>query len=161
MYMHDFFRQPARALSSVTVAMCMCAWMQAALAQPTKAVGDEIALQSDTAVATAGYFQLTWNAEGPVRLVESNTPDFRNAVTLYTGSDSGRTISGRGDGDLYYRIESAATGAVLGEPLRVTVTHHPLSRALTFFGIGAVVFVATLTLIVVGTLQSAQSPDAS
>lgn len=139
----------------------MCAWMQAAVAQPTKAVDDEIALQSDTAVATAGYFQLTWNAEGPVRLVESNTPDFRNAVTLYTGSDSGRTISGRGDGDLYYRIESAATGAVLGEPLRVTVTHHPLSRALTFFGIGAVVFVATLTLIVVGTLQSAQSPDAS
>jgi len=139
--------------------MCLCLWMQAAVAQSAQTMGESVVLRSDTDVATAGYFQLSWNADEPIRLVESKSADFTNSSTIYTGSDSGRTVSGRRDGELFYRLESAGSGAVLGGPLRVIVAHHPLSRALSFFGVGAFVFVATLALIVVGSLRSDKPPD--
>ncbi len=141
--------------------MCVYLWMHAAAAQSAQSTSEPVALKSDTDVATAGYFQLSWNADEPIRLVESRSADFANPSTIYTGSDSGRTVSGRRDGELYYRLESAGSGELLGGPLRVTVAHHPLSRALSFFGVGAFVFVATLALIVFGSLRSDQPPDAA
>jgi len=141
--------------------MCLYLWMHAAAAQPAQDTGESVVLRSDTDVATAGYFQLSWNADQPIRLVESRSADFTDSSTLYTGSDSGRTVSGRRDGELYYRLESADSGTVLGGPLRVVVAHHPLARALSFFGVGAFVFVATLALIVFGSLRSDQPPDAA
>ncbi|HMB72456.1 MAG TPA: hypothetical protein VKQ06_02720 [Gammaproteobacteria bacterium] len=112
--------------------------------------GDPVTLTSDTEIATAGYFQLLWEAAEPIRLVESTTADFDDPHTVYEGSDSGHTVSGRADGTLFYRLESAATGAVLVEPVRVVVAHHPIARAFTFFGVGALVFVATAMLILIG-----------
>mgnify|MGYP000382115906 CR=1 FL=1 len=66
-----------------------------------------------------------------------------------------RLMSGKPDGDYYYRLESAsgtdaAQQVVLSDVLKVTVEHHPLERAFAFFAVGAAVFAATLGLILFG-----------
>jgi len=116
--------------------------------------GTAATLESDTTVATAGFFQLKWEVDGPVRLVESETADFLGARTIYLGADAARVISGKPDGEWYYRLEKPQTGERLSDPVLVQVRHHSLRRALSFFGLGALVFVATLGLIVFGSRTS-------
>jgi hypothetical protein len=95
-----------------------------------------------------GYFQLQWDAEQPVRLVEARSADFTATTAVYTGSDTGHVASGKPDGTWYYRLESADGAQVLSNTATITVRHHSLQRALSVFTIGAVVFLATLGLIV-------------
>lgn len=117
-----------------------------------------LSLQSDTDTATAGYYQLHWVAgETPVRLVESVDPGFQTRRVLYEGPDTARLISGKRDGHYYYRLEKAVPGnttvhgaVVVSNVLGVTVQHHSLARAFTFFTIGAAVFLATLILVLFG-----------
>lgn len=99
--------------------------------------------------STEGYFQLTWEAEQPVRLVESTRPDFGTSRIVYTGSDSGHVASGKPDGVWYYRLESEDGESILSDVATITVRHHTLERAILFFVLGAIVFVATLGLIFV------------
>jgi hypothetical protein len=124
------------------------------LAGPITSAQPIISLESDTPVATAGYYQLRWESgEVATRLVEANDPEFADARVIYAGPDTARLMSGKPDGDYYYRLEAAGDvtpAPVLSETLKVTVEHHPLPRALTFFAIGAAVFAATLGLILVG-----------
>lgn len=108
-------------------------------------------LRSSAEVSTEGYFQLTWQADVPVRLVEAARADFSNARVLYQGLDTARVISGKPDGRWFYRLEPADGGAPISEPLTVSVAHHPLQRAVAFFGGGALVFAATLGLVVFGS----------
>ena len=139
---HSFSRFAAIVVSLVlTIAVDREAFAQAA---------DAAVLSADTEIATAGYFQLRWDAGEPIRLLEATTAEFADARVVYEGSDSGHAVSGRADGELFYRLESAASGAVLGPPVRIVVAHHPLGRALTFFGIGATVFAATAALVLLG-----------
>ncbi len=107
-------------------------------------------LESDTAVATAGFFRLSWESAEPVRLVESRDSDFAERAVVYAGADTARVVSGKPDGDWHYRLEEVATGRVAGQPVTVTVQHHTLRKAWTFFAIGAVVFLATVGLIISG-----------
>lgn len=104
-----------------------------------------------------GVFQLEWTQPGPVRLEESLDSDFRDAALIYEGKDRATTLSGRADGTYFYRLlalepnrpaEADSTHAV-GQT-EVRVSHHPLSRALAFFGLGFLVFASTVVLIVVG-----------
>jgi hypothetical protein len=127
-----------------------------AAAQPSAETGRANVLTSDTDVATAGYFQLRWDAAEPIRLLESTSREFADATLVYTGSDSGHMVSGRADGDLWFRLESAATGAALGDPVHVVIAHHSLGRALAFFTVGALVFVATLAMILIAGRESAR-----
>jgi hypothetical protein len=116
-----------------------------------------LTLEADSDVATAGFFQLTWTSDGPVQLQESRQPDFSAARVIYAGADAARVISGKPDGDWYYRVRPAGTQvtAPWSEPIRITVAHHSLGRALTFFAVGAIVFAATLGLIIHGSRQHA------
>jgi hypothetical protein len=111
------------------------------------APADGATLEPADSVSNEGYYQLTWDAEEPIRLVESMSSDFAAAITLYSGSDSGHVISGKPDGTWYYRLESADGSTVLSDISVITVAHHPLRRAFLFFAIGAIVFFATLGLI--------------
>jgi hypothetical protein len=97
-----------------------------------------------------GVFQLTWADRGTVILEEARRPDFSDARPIYTGNDNGTTLSGKSDGDYYYRVRGTLIDAIAEGEMRVEVRHHPLSRALGFFALGAVVFIATVTLIVRG-----------
>ncbi|HLT92791.1 MAG TPA: hypothetical protein VKZ85_17785 [Woeseiaceae bacterium] len=122
----------------------------ATLAAPCGALATPVELHADTAVATAGYFQLRWQAPGEVVVQEDTTPEFASPRILYRGSDNARVVSGKPDGRWYYRARAADSGGAFGEIVEVTVRHHPLERALAFFGIGAVVFLGTLIAIVRG-----------
>lgn len=115
-----------------------------------------VELQTDTDLATAGYFQLQWhNGDEHVRyqLQEADNPQFEQARQLYQGQDRARMITGRSDGDYYYRVRvldvNGSTGA-WSDTVQVQVQHHSLSRAFGFFAVGAVVFLAILIAILVG-----------
>jgi hypothetical protein len=114
-------------------------------------------LTTDTAVASAGFYRLSWRSEEPVRLVESQSNDFRDARVVYSGDDTASVFSGKPDGTWYYRLEARETHEPLSDTLSVVVKHHSLQRAWAFFGVGASVFFATLGLIVFGHRRSGSS----
>lgn len=131
----------------------------AALSAP--AMGAEaLELESNTELATAGFYRLSWEADGhsetQFELQEATGPGFADARTLYRGPDLATVLSGRADGQYYYRVRtmSSAGAGQWSEPVHVSVEHHSLARAFGFFAAGAVVFLATLGLIVFGTRQS-------
>ena len=116
-----------------------------------------VALRTSTPLATAGYYQLTWTADGPVELVESDDPAFSRSRLVYSGPDHATVLSGKRDGTWFYRARRSGTGepGPWGDPLEITVRHHSLSRALLFFAIGGIVFGMTVLLIATG----ARAPD--
>lgn len=119
----------------------------------SRVAAQEVQLESDTAVANAGYFQLRWSAASAVELEESTTPDFTAPRLLYSGSDRARVVSGKPDGVWYYRARPASPGSSFSNSVKVEVRHHPLERAVVYFAIGAVVFLATALLIVIGARE--------
>ena len=80
---------------------------------------------------------------------------------LYRGADLATLRSGQPDGDYYYRIRALheAGPSPWSEAVHVEVRHHPLSRALTFLLLGAVVFLATLVLILHGETRTRSRPE--
>jgi hypothetical protein len=97
-----------------------------------------------------GVFQLTWPDRGTVILEEAHRPDFSDAQPIYEGTDTATTLSGKADGDYYYRVRATLGDASRADEVRVEVRHHPLSRAFAFFSLGAAVFIATVILIAYG-----------
>lgn len=127
-------------------------WLAAgeAVAQPPR-------LDADTEIATAGYYSLNWKAAGRgavFELQEAGSAGFAEGEARYIGPDTAIQLSGLSDGDYFYRVRvieprSEATG--WSEVVQVQVEHHPLSRALIFFTVGLIVFLATVILIVRGS----------
>jgi hypothetical protein len=118
------------------------------LASPVFA--QEVQLEADTDVANAGYFQLRWSASGAIELQESITPDFDAPRRIYPGSDAARVMSGKPDGEWYYRARPVSSDGGFSNTVKVMVRHHPIERAIGYFAVGATVFVATAILIVSG-----------
>lgn len=114
-------------------------------------------LTSDSETATAGFFQLKWTGTGPrFQLQESVSPDFTSFKTLYHGADLATVISGKPDGDYYYRIVvDDSQQDVHSNIVKVSVVHHSLVHAFVFFIAGAVVFTAILIVIFRGNRQQA------
>lgn len=131
------------------------------------AAADAPQLQTDSTNPSGGYYRLTW--EWPeernrrFELQEAGSRDFAAPQTLYMGPDRASVLSGRSDGVFYYRVrvnpESGSPGP-WSEAVEVRVEHHPLSRAFAFFAVGAVVFLATLVLVVGGTLKARKQEHA-
>ena len=114
----------------------------------TIATAGPLQLRSDTEVASAGYFTLSWDGVGPSVFELRETERSGSSRIAYHGPDTARLVSGKPDG--VYRYEVRPMGEVTwSEPVTVSVNHHPLSRALGFFAVGALVFVATTAMIVV------------
>lgn len=117
-------------------------------------------LASDSAQSSAGYFQLSWEGEqgSDYLLQEASEPNFVQANTLYEGPDTATLISGRSDGTYYYRIRylDMTNDDSWSNITQVEVTHHPLSRAFMFFALGAIVFIATLIVVVIGNRSQNQ-----
>ena len=118
-------------------------------------------LVSDASLSKAGYFQLHWtnNKTGNFILEEASTPDFSNAITLYQGPDTATLISGRKNGNYFYRVRGTSGDDSWSKAVEVKVAHHPLSRALLFFSLGAIVFLATLTMVIRGNLAHKHNSD--
>lgn len=117
-------------------------------------------LQTDSELATAGYYQLNWQGDikSDYLLEESTDPSFTQSTILYEGPDTATLISGRADGTYYYRIRFIQDDTESGwsNVTRVEVSHHPLSRAFMFFTLGAIVFIATLAVVVLGSKTHTQ-----
>ena len=126
-------------------------------------------LMVDAPLSNAGFYKVSWEVSGEVsgqpsadaartfELQEARDADFTQPVSVYKGPDHARTFSGRADGTYYYRLRIAQTGADWSAPAQVQVAHHPLTRAWMFFAMGAVVFVATLILILSASKESSRS----
>jgi hypothetical protein len=113
-------------------------------------------LNSDTRLSTAGYFQLSWSAPSSTLtsseqyvLQQAENPDFNDAKTLYQGPDQASVISGLGDRTYYYRVR-LVIDPDWSETLAVEVKHHSLSRAIGFFTLGALMFLATAIVLLRG-----------
>ena len=131
----------------------------AALAVPRAVLALEApALESDREVATAGFYQLTWSGETAAgfELEEATRADFAQARLLYRGPDLATVLSGKPDGDYHYRIRAIDDGtrSDWSAPVHVEVRHHSLARALTFLALGAIVFIATVVLILRGEART-------
>jgi hypothetical protein len=117
--------------------------------------------------STAGYFSLSWRdsdskANSRFELQEAANAEFENARSLYRGPETASTISGKANGDFYYRVRIIARSAREVEAADVTplsawsdvhsvrVEHHALSRAFAFLLLGAAVFLSTAVLILRG-----------
>lgn len=112
-------------------------------------------LDSDTQLATAGYYQLSWSGEGNIfQLQESTTSDFSSFNVIYEGKDLARVMSGKSDGHYFYRLTTTSNNQLhTSNTLKVTVAHHPLRNAILFFIAGAIVFVSIIILIIRGHRQ--------
>jgi hypothetical protein len=104
-------------------------------------------LQTSTELSTSGTFDLRWTgAQGErFRLLELN--DDVSPRLVYQGRDTARVMTGLPDGSYRYQVKGESSTS---QPVNVTVTHHSLNRAFGFFGVGLIVFVATLWLVVRG-----------
>jgi hypothetical protein len=136
-----------KSLSIATALTCLLfAFVVNADATPPK-------LSVDSEIATAGFYRLNWPPPaGQVELQESTDPVFRDPATRYVGHDSATLISGKPDGQWYYRIR-ALSGTHTGDwsnTVAITVNHHSLVRALLFLSLGIVVFFATMLLVMRG-----------
>ena len=135
-----------------------------AVALPAFAIAPK--LESDSELATAGYYRLSWKTDvtgnedsSDFILEEGRDSEFSQKTILYRGPDTATLISGRPDGVYYYRIRDEQNTDPLNawsNVTKVTVAHHPLSRAFMFFTLGAIVFVATLIMVIVGNKTNNQ-----
>lgn len=131
------------------------------------AAADAPQLHTDSTNPSGGYYRLTWDwpdeRNRRFELQEAGSRDFAAPQTIYMGLDRASVLSGRSDGVRYYRVrlnpESGSPGP-WSEAVEVRVEHHPLSRAFGFFAVGAVVFLATLALVVGGTLKARKQEHA-
>lgn|GEM_PF-1098344 len=113
-----------------------------------------LSLESDSEIATAGFYQLSWKipAQGDqIELHEAQDPALADSRVLYRGPDLARAVSGKSDGDYFYQVVSlSGKERDASNIVKVTVAHHPLRNAFLFFVIGALVFVAILAAILSG-----------
>jgi hypothetical protein len=141
--------QPLREIPSGAVPFAATAILLLAFVVSMPCLGAPPDLETDNPNATAGYYVLSWSgAQGPYDLIEESSASDEPRV-LYSGPDSAMLISGKPDGRYVYRVRTQGD-PVWSEPVTVTVEHHPLLRAWTFFAHGALVFFSTLLVVLRG-----------
>ncbi|ACL71278.1 hypothetical protein [Thioalkalivibrio sulfidiphilus] len=135
-------------------------WCLSLLAAPAALAAPD--LRASPERATDGVYRLSWEADGAARfeLQESDGAHFNPARTLYTGADTASVITGRPDGEYFYRVRVLGESGPgpWSEPLQVTVQHHSLARALQFFVVGALVFAVLLAVIIRGVREDRDTP---
>jgi hypothetical protein len=110
-------------------------------------------LIASTDLSDTGHYRISWEVSDEntvVELQESLTANFTEPIVIYEGLDRSSVLSGRLDGTYHYRARAA--GGPWSQPVAVTVRHHSVTGAFLFLAMGAVVFLATAVLIVVGQI---------
>ncbi|MEX2381455.1 MAG: hypothetical protein WD490_03650 [Opitutales bacterium] len=113
-------------------------------------VEPNVALAWETVNDTPGeavVFEVQW----------ARDPGFPADDVWYRGRDRASFVAGLAEGDYFFRVraESEAEESGPWSPvLQVNVEYQSLKLAWTLFGIGSIVFLATVVLIVAGNAQS-------
>jgi len=136
----------------ILLALLFCLLVTPASAEKAPAVN------ASTAIAEAGNYRVSWQTETDhtlFQIEESTSSTFKPSRIIYQGEDSASIVSGRSNGNYFYRArildKQLEPASDWSEPVRITVEHHSLQRAFTFFAIGLVVFIATLLVIIRGS----------
>lgn len=111
-------------------------------------------LNANTELATAGYFQLSWQTNdqhAPYVLQQSLTSSFSTSKTIYSGTDTASVLSGLSNGTYHFRVLDSE--ALASNVVTVTVAHHSLTKAFSFFALGALMFVILIIVLVSASRQ--------
>lgn len=113
----------------------------------------EAALTASSTTSTDGVVVLSWQNKGASVFVQQAVHSPDSFSTIYHGKDQSTVLSGLSNADYFFRLGIAQQNAEINysEPVKVSVEHHSLSKAWFFFTLGAVVFIATIGLIVSGS----------
>jgi hypothetical protein len=119
----------------------------------TSSYAQAIKLETDQAISSAGYYQLSWDFEDAptdtVFIVDERTSEMSLATPIYSGKDTAMVISGKSDGKYIYQVRSA-DNQYQSNAIEVVVSHHSLATAFRFFVLGAIVFIVLLIVILRG-----------
>jgi hypothetical protein len=109
-------------------------------------------LSASPARSTTGTFSLSWEGTEGARYEVIEQREEGDPQIVYQGTDTASVMTGMPNGSYRYRVRALLTGgpSPWSQPIGVTVAHHSLTRALGFFTVGLLVFLATLALIVGG-----------
>lgn len=135
-------RQAFLLLFTLTLPFAVCAEAQFTIAAAPSLSND-------------GRVVVSWESpsDGRVHIQYARDEVFTSQSTLYLGQDTASVITGLVDGDYHYRGRMERPDGTFSDwspTVNITVEHHSLFRALSFFLLGCVVFVATLLLIILG-----------
>lgn len=124
----------------------------------------QVEIKSSTTISNDGSFTLSWEIPRDSRIELQQAAQQTNTFkTIFTGADSATVITGLPDGDYLYRARLTDAQGNLSDwsPIStIVVQHHSISRALSFFMVGAMVFAGTLLLILLGGKASRQGGNA-
>ncbi|MEJ2457210.1 MAG: hypothetical protein P8Y58_03300 [Novosphingobium sp.] len=95
----------------------------------------------------SGHVVVEWQADTPVTLRMTHE-GARTDRVLYSGPNHSLFVSGLANGR--YSLRLTDTAGRSSAPLLLTVAHQSLSRALILVALGALVFLATLAVIIRG-----------
>lgn len=107
-------------------------------------------LASDLALSREGYFVLSWvgTASGELLLQQADDAAFSTGVEAWQVTGATQfTQSGLVNGDYYFRLRDEAG---FSNAVHVRVEHHSLARAGVFFALGALLFGALVTSLMLG-----------
>jgi len=122
----------------------------------------------DSNFTNSGSIKISWKLPESIAaennytyvLQQSLSPDFDSVKIRYSGPDLATYISGLKNGTYNYRIRSVRDGKTSpwSEVIVVTVEHHSLQLAFILFGLGAIVFIATVFVVVKGVRGQSSDP---
>lgn len=120
---------------------------------------DEFSISANPTDSSDGTVRLTWSVPGGAlaHIQRDTGAGFADPASVYLGADGASVITGLTDGQYFFRGRlqfSDGRVSAWSDAVAVTVQHHSLNRALVFFLLGAVVFLATLLLIVSGARRA-------
>ncbi len=119
-------------------------------------------VQSSVLTSNSGFFKLEWRITDELPLQEgysflleqSNDENFNHIKSIYKGSDLATYISGLPNGTFYYRVkiieQQNQKESQWSPHLQARVEHFSLQFALTLCALGALVFLLTVAVIVIG-----------
>jgi len=116
---------------------------------------ENLSLSASTSISNEGYFVLDWQSDTPVEdltLEQANDQSFSNPLERSLAGASAATITGLDDGTYYFRLTD--TSSTLSNTVSVTVAHHSLGRAGSFFLLGLVLFSVLIVTILKGNRQA-------
>ncbi|MBW2536898.1 MAG: hypothetical protein JRI55_35765 [Deltaproteobacteria bacterium] len=105
-------------------------------------------LECPAAPSDTGAYRLAWKGDSQGKLFRLE----ENGEVLYVGPQQATTVSGRAEGSYSYRVGMLEGKKVSSwsEPCTVVVSPPSLALALTLFGVGLFVFLATVFAVVRG-----------
>jgi hypothetical protein len=121
----------------------------------------EPSIGMDPFISGSGAFMLRWQladeASSAVVVERSEASDFAGALTVYTGRDDRTYVSGLSAGRYYYRVrldDAVDRDAnAVSSALVVEVEYQPLARVFALMALGALTFLATVAIIIGGTIR--------